>query len=157
MTDTRIRTSGTEVFLGQMLNMNSQNIVWNYTRMTNVPEVPGKWRLPEADSVGIKAPTMVLTGLYDASVSHATNQAGSMIDFQFLNELVTASGVKYLRDDHFKPPSGSEMIVEITSLGINQSAQNSSEPNTRPITQKYTLNLVVVSGTPWWTGTGIVF
>lgn len=156
MSLTTIRSSGNEVFNGNTIDLKVSVMTYDYVRLTSVPERPAKWQLPEADSVGFKAPVINLEGLFDASVSHGTNEAGSKIDWNFLNELVAASGPKYFHDDTIIGPTGSEILVEIAKIQVPQVAKNTPAPNIRSETQKYTMQLFVISGTVWFTGTGII-
>lgn len=157
MADSFIRSSGAEVFNGNPIGLNSKMFTWTYGRLTAAPELPGTFRFPEQMSVGVKAPQLNIQGLFDASVSHATNESASKIDFYFLNELVASSGPKYFKDDYIKPANGSELLVEIIQWNMVMNAKESDSPNVRAPTQNYSINLIVVSGTPLFSGTGIVY
>ena len=156
MADSFIRTSGTEVFNGNKLALRSQKLNWNFDRLTEAPPLTAAWRFPEIQSNGIKAPLLTIDGLFDASVSHGTNETGSTVDWHFLNELVMASGPKYFTDDYMKPTTGSELLVEIINLNIPFDARQTSAADVRSETQKYTMRLYVASGTVLWSGTGIL-
>jgi hypothetical protein len=157
VSDAQIKTSGTEVFNGNWLNLNATSIDWQMKRNVSTPVKPGNWSsYAEQDSTGFVNPTISIDGIYDASVSHGTNETGSNIDFQFLNELHVASGLKYLKDEYFTDTTGSPFLVEITKIATEQTASRQPGNSERsPVTQ-YAIQLVIVSGTPPWSGTGIV-
>ncbi len=156
MADSFIRTSGNEVFDGNQLGLKSFDFNYTYNRLTNAPSQPSSWQLAEVDSVGFANPRLTVKGLIDGTKTHGQNETGSVVDFNFLNELVASSGLKYLQDDFYKPVSGSEFLVEVDNFTIPQRADRQEEANVRSETTKYTLRLVIASGTPWWSGTGIV-
>jgi len=156
ISDMKIKTSGTEVFNGNYLNLNATSFSYDMKRMVVTPQMPGAWKYAEQDTTGFQNPTIKINGLYDASVCHATNETGSNIDFFFLNELDVASGLKYFKDDYFTDTKGSPFLVEILNMGTSQEARKQEGADERSSTTNYTMTLVVVSGTLPWSGTGIV-
>lgn len=156
MVDSFIRSSGTEVFNGNQIGLQAKKYSWTFGRLTNAPEKPGLFSFPEQMSVGIKAPTLNIQGIFDATLPHSSSETGSTIDYYFLNELVLASGPKYFMDDYVKPSSGSELLVEIIQWNMTMDAKDSEARDIKPTAQNYNLNLVVISGTPLFSGTGII-
>lgn len=156
MADSFIRSSGNEVFAGAQIGLNSKEVTWDFDRLTKAPTLPANWKPAEIDSVGFKNPTLKIRGLIDGTKTHSENETDSKIDFNFLNELVSSSGLKYFADDFYKPVTGSEFLVEIDKIQIPQVAKQQEMPNIRSNSTPYTLNLIVASGTPWWSGTGIL-
>ena len=155
MTETTLRTSGNEVFSSNKITLNANRTQWNYKRLVSAPPLPGQWAPAETDAIGFENPTIRVEGFMNVQNTHAQNKTGSLIDFFFLNEFVGSSGLKYLSDDVLKSSDGSDLLVEVLNWSFSQTAKDTPEKDVRSQAVPYLLNLVVASGTPWYSGTGI--
>lgn len=155
MTETTLRSSGNEVFSSNAITLNATKLQWTYKRLMNAPPLPGQWSPAETDALGFENPTLRVEGIMNIQNTHAQNEAGSLIDFMFLNEFVGSSGLKYLSDDVIKASDGTDLLMDVIDWTFAQSAKDTETINVRSKTQGYTLNLVAASGAPWYSGTGI--
>lgn len=157
--DAKLRTSGNEVFGGSYLNLNATEINITMKRLVAVKPLPGVWLYVEQDTTGFEAPVIKLQGIYDASVTHGAQETGSNIDFQFLNELHRSSGLMYFQDSYLQAVDGNDFLVDIIELSTQQKAVKNIGAEgaaSRSPTTPYSMTLVVVSGTPLFSGTGIL-
>lgn len=156
MADMQIKSSGNEVFNGNFVNLQAAKATWNFTRISKAPPLPGQWKPAETDAIGFTNPILTIDGVMNLKNTHAQNETGSLIDFDFLNEFVAASGATIFSDDVINATDNSDMFMEVRRWGFTMNARNQEAPDVRSQTQPYRLELTAASGTVWWSGTGII-
>ncbi len=84
---------------------------------------PSDWktRLSKSQYTGYGNPKIILTGMYDRTISHATNATNNDVDYQFLQSFIASSATKTLTDSELFP---SARTVVMRNVNIKKVASN---------------------------------
>lgn len=76
---------------------------------------PSDWttRLAKSQYLGYANPRIVITGMYDRTISHATNDTNDDIDYIFFQSFIASSATKTLIDAEFFPSGRTIRILNV--------------------------------------------